>query len=56
MCNCRKPKRPGSTAQSASGPHVLILRDGTRKEFGSKLEANAENARLGYTGRVKPVK
>lgn len=38
-----------------SQKHVLIRKDGSRQVFGSKLEANAENARAGYTGRVRPA-
>lgn len=33
----------------------LILRDGSDLTFGSRLEADAENVRRGYTGTVRPV-
>lgn len=33
----------------------LQLRDGRRMTFGSKLEAEAENVRQGYTGIVRPI-
>lgn len=32
----------------------LQMRDGRTFRFGSRLEAEAENVRLGYTGTVKP--
>jgi hypothetical protein len=56
MCNCGKkraaqPRTYGPITQSFS----LVKRDGTTQSFGSRLEADAENARLGYTGIVKPV-
>ena len=31
----------------------LILRDGTEQRFGSRLEADAANARAGYSGIVR---
>lgn len=33
----------------------LALSDGSTLTFGSRLEAEAENVRLGYRGRVIPV-
>lgn len=58
-CNCGK-NRASTTyqARTYSAPsttYVLVQRDGTREEFGSRLEADAANARSGYTGVVKPV-
>lgn len=55
-CGCNKgtsgPRRySGSEKQEFS----LVLRDGTVQRFGSRLEADAANARAGYTGIVKPV-
>lgn len=40
----------GKTQQFA-----LVLRDGRTLRFGSRLEADAENVRQGYTGQVKPT-
>ena len=61
MCNCTKkasgPRRfsgISGVSGSATQEFVLSKADGTRKVFGSKLEADAENARNGYTGIVKP--
>lgn len=61
MCNCggNKPKPrpyPGTSQQSGKTTQSfsLLLRDGSKQSFGSKLEADAANARAGYTGTVKP--
>lgn len=60
MCNCGK-NRAASSARTYGSPtastqsFALVKRDGTRTEYGSRLEADAENARTGYTGIVKPV-
>jgi hypothetical protein len=60
MCNCGKnkaaaqPRRVGSSAGSTQS-FSLVNRDGSRQQFGSRLEADAANARAGYTGIVKPV-
>lgn len=60
MCNCGK-NRAAAAARSYGAPaattqsFALVKRDGTRQEYGSRLEADAENARTGYTGVVKPV-
>lgn len=59
MCNCGKnraaqPRRVGATTQSVQ-QFSLVGRDGRTQQFGSRLEADAENARSGYTGIVKPV-
>lgn len=34
---------------------ALQMRDGKTLRFGSRLEAEAENVRRGYTGTVKPL-
>lgn len=34
---------------------TLVKQNGETQKFGSRLEADAENARNGYTGIVKPV-
>lgn len=48
-CNCGKRK----TLTAASRPKVLLtMPDGAVSEHGSKLEAQAENARRGGGGRV----
>ena len=64
-CNCNKrtaaaqPRRYDTTAKasgttgSATQAFSLILRDGTTQTFGSRLEADAANARAGYTGIVR---
>lgn len=41
--------------RSTTQQFALVSRDGTTKTYGSRLEADAENARQGYTGIVKPV-
>lgn len=58
-CNCRKsganqPRRTGSTSSGTTQSFALIT-NGSKVEYGSKLEADAANARQGYTGIVKPV-
>lgn len=59
MCSCRKNRpakpKPNSQGKMASQEFVLIARDGKKQTFGSKLEATAANARMGYTGKVKPA-
>lgn len=58
MCNCRKNQTAQARTYSTSGTtqtFALVDRDGTKTEFGSRLEADAANARSGYTGIVKPV-
>lgn len=65
-CNCGKRRAqaqarrytPNSSTTVRSGKSdglvfSLILRDGTEQRFGSRLEADAANARAGYTGIVK---
>lgn len=61
-CSCRKPKKPTATkpapkpadTQNASKTQsfTLTTQGGRTLSFGSKLEADAANARSGYTGRV----
>ena len=48
-CNCGKRK---TLAASSSARYVLRMPDGSTSEHGSKLEAQAENARRGGGGRV----
>lgn len=58
MCNCRKNKtaaQPRTFSGSTGSTHSLVLQDGTTQSFGSRLEADAANARAGYRGIVKPV-
>lgn len=43
----------GTTGTSDGMVYTLALRDGSTQRFGSRLEADAENARQGYTGVVK---
>lgn len=55
-CGCNKgttgARRYDGTAKQEFS---LVLRDGTVQRYGSRLEADAANARAGYTGIVKPV-
>jgi hypothetical protein len=46
---------PGQNTTGKTQQFTLQLRDGRKFTFGSKLEANAENVRQGYTGVVKPA-
>lgn len=41
------------TDGTATQAFSLILGDGTTEKFGSRLEADAANARAGYTGIVR---
>lgn len=59
-CNCgqkrqtaTQPRRLGTGGSTQS--FALVKSNGTTQTFGSRLEADAENARSGYTGVVKPV-
>lgn len=60
MSCCGKSRRPSAARprtlegeRIAHLPYSLISRDGSTQSFGSRLEADAENARQGYTGRVR---
>lgn len=61
MCNCGKnrqaaqPRRyaPSNVQGTATQSFSLTLRDGTTTGYGSRLEADAANARAGYTGIVR---
>lgn len=59
-CNCGKnrtanqARRSTSTTSGATQSFALVT-NGSKVEYGSKLEADAANARQGYTGIVKPV-
>ena len=60
MCNCKKSQnaaQPRRVLPASNGTQTfsLVLRDNTVQRFGSRLEADAANARAGYTGIVKPV-
>lgn len=58
-CNCGKNRasaaQPRTLVSTSSTKYSLVERDGSKTEFGSRLEADAANARSGYTGIVKPV-
>lgn len=58
-CNCGKNRataaQPRTFVGGSTTKYALIERDGSRTEYGSRLEADAANARSGYTGIVKPV-
>lgn len=59
-CSCGKKKRkpvPTSTSQppSPTASYELIYDTGRVQTYGSKLEADAANALIGYTGTVKPA-
>ena len=45
-----------SPARGTTQQFALNLNDGQTLTFGSRLEADAENVRRGYTGRVVPPK
>lgn len=45
----------GGCASGNCVEYILLQQDGTKTTFGSRLEADAENARTGYRGIVKPV-
>lgn len=49
----RRVEQP--SASKAEQQFALVKRGGDTVTYGSKLEAEAENARAGYTGIVKPV-
>lgn len=51
--NPSRPAAPPSTGRTQS--FALDLANGQSLRFGSRLEADAENVRRGYTGRVRPV-
>lgn len=59
MCNCNKGRVTAAQPRRASGTTTqsfsLVDRNGGAQTFGSRLEADAANARAGYTGIVKPV-
>jgi hypothetical protein len=44
-----------STGKRTTQSFALQMRDGRTLKFGSRLEAEAENVRQGYTGTVKPI-
>lgn len=60
-CNCGKKREAAqarrfvgiSSGTSTTQVFSLILRDGSKESFGSRLEADAANARAGYTGIVR---
>jgi hypothetical protein len=58
-CNCGKNRQQAAQPRRASSggtqQFALVKRDGSKEEFGSRLEADAANVRSGYTGVVKPV-
>lgn len=45
----------GAPMKGKTQTFALVTRDGKTLKFGSRLEADAENVRLGYTGTVKPT-
>lgn len=58
-CNCGKNRtsatQPRVYVGGSTTKYALVSRDGSTQEFGSRLEADAANARSGYTGIVKPM-
>lgn len=58
-CNCGKNRtsaaQPRTYVGGSTTKYRLVERDGSTTEYGSRLEADAANARSGYTGIVKPV-
>lgn len=62
MCNCNKPKpsahRPRPLANGSSGAarqSFELIVGGKTATFGSRLEADAANARSGFRGIVRPL-
>jgi hypothetical protein len=61
MCNCGKNRASASRPRTYGTPtgqtqqFALVKSGGETVKFGSRLEADAQNARDGYTGIVKPV-
>jgi hypothetical protein len=61
MCNCGKGRASASRPRTYSSPtsatqsFSLVKQNGETVKFGSRLEADAQNARDGFTGIVKPV-
>lgn len=61
MCNCGKKKKTNktgtttTTTSKATATFELKPVVGKTMTFGSRLEADAANVRLGNTGRVRPV-
>ncbi|MFN2347647.1 MAG: hypothetical protein ABR616_18290 [Dermatophilaceae bacterium] len=49
-CNCRKNR-----TQPVADRYVLTASDGTTSTHGSRLEAEAENAKTGGGGKVRPA-
>lgn len=60
-CNCGKnrataqPRRYSGSNSTRTTSFILVDRDGSSTPFDDRLAADAENARRGYTGIVKPA-
>lgn len=56
-CNCagKKERRSFTPRPAKPQPHMLVMPDGNRIKYGSKLEADAANVRAKLRGRVIPV-
>lgn len=55
-CGSKRAAKPRTyTPSGGNQQFTLVNRDGNTQTFGSRLEADAENARAGFTGIVKPV-
>lgn len=57
-CNCGKSRAaaaPRRVESSGTTQTFSLLVGSTEETFGSRLEADAANARSGYAGIVKPV-
>lgn len=61
-CGCDKARKARAARRyagtegsqgTATQTFSLVLRDGSSESFGSRLEADAANARAGYTGTVR---
>jgi hypothetical protein len=48
-------REAAATMRGNTQSYSLTTRDGSTKTFGSRLEAEAENVRQGYTGKVQPA-
>lgn len=62
MCACGNKTQTANRPRTFNGcpggnctKYTLLMQDGSTHVFGSRLEADAANARAGYVGIVKPL-
>jgi hypothetical protein len=53
-CSAKKAGAQQPRVYQGQQSFTLTMPDGSATTFGSQLEANAANARAGYTGVVRP--